>query len=99
MDNKTTTGESRYSGNKKKLIWQSAFLLFLIVGTVIIVRQQRSTPYQKDTGLIFGTVYNIIYQNNDNLKNDIETRLHEVDLSLSPFNKQSIRSRDSSAFL
>lgn len=93
MDNKTTTGESRYSGNKKKLIWQSAFLLFLIIGTVIIVRQQRSTPYQKDTGLIFGTVYNIIYQNNDNLKNDIETRLHEVDLSLSPFNKQSIISR------
>lgn len=33
--------------NKKKLFLQSAFLLFLIVGTIIIVRQQRSMPYQK----------------------------------------------------
>ena len=29
---------------KKKLYWQLPFLLFLIIGTVVIVRQQRSTP-------------------------------------------------------
>ena len=54
--------------NKKKLLLQSTFLLFLIVGTIIIVRQQHNTPYQKDTGFIFGTVYNITYQSDDNLK-------------------------------
>lgn len=79
--------------NKKKLLWQSAFLLFLVVGTIIIVRQQRSMPYQKDTGFIFGTVYNITYQNNENLKKEIETELQKVDRSLSPFNTQSIISK------
>ena len=78
---------------KKKLFWKSAFLLFLIVGTVIIVRQQRSMPYQKDTGFIFGTVYNITYQNDKSLKDGIEAELKKVDFSLSPFNKQSTISK------
>ena len=85
--------EQKAMKSKKKLLWQSAFLLFLIVGTFIIVRQQRLAPYQKDTGFIFGTVYNIIYQNDDNLKQDIEAELKRVDFSLSPFNKQSIISK------
>ena len=42
--------------------WGVLFLLFLIVGTVLIIRQQRSMPYQHDTGFVFGTVYNITYQ-------------------------------------
>jgi hypothetical protein len=42
---------------KKKLIWQIPFLLILIIGTIIIIRQQHNTPYQKDTGFIFGTIY------------------------------------------
>lgn len=79
--------------SKKKLLWQSAFLLFLIAGTIIIVRQQRLTPYQKDTGFIFGTVYNITYQSDKNLKQNIEAELKKVDLSLSPFNRQSVISR------
>lgn len=79
--------------NKKKLLLQSTFLLFLIVGTIIIVRQQHNTPYQKDTGFIFGTVYNITYQSDDNLKSSIEAELHKVDNSLSPFNKQSVISK------
>lgn len=76
--------------SKKKLLLQSAFLAFLIIGTVIIVRQQRSTPYQKDTGFIFGTVYNITYQYDKSLQADIEAELKKVDGSLSPFNKHSI---------
>lgn len=79
--------------NKKKLLLRSTFLLFLIVGTIIIVRQQHNTPYQKDTGFIFGTVYNITYQSDDNLKSSIEAELHKVDNSLSPFNKQSVISK------
>lgn len=77
----------------KKILWQSAFLLFLIAGTVIIVRQQHSTPYQKDKGFIFGTVYNITYQYDKSLKDGIEAELRRVDNSLSPFNKLSIISK------
>ena len=32
----------------KKLLWQLPFLVLLIVGSVIIVRQQKNTPYQHD---------------------------------------------------
>ncbi len=78
---------------KKRLIWQLPFLLLLIVGTVVIIRQQRSMPYQHDEGFIFGTVYHITYQSDDNLKNEIEAELKKVDQSLSPFNKTSIISQ------
>lgn len=74
----------------KRLLWQLPFLLFLIAGTVIIISQQRSTPYQHDKGMVFGTVYHITYQSQRNLQKDIEARLAEVDASLSPFNKRSI---------
>lgn len=74
----------------KKLLWQVPFLLFLIVGTVIIIRSQQSTPYQHNTGFIFGTTYNITYQCDSNLQRGIEAELAKVDASLSPFNPNSI---------
>lgn len=76
--------------NQKKLFWQVPFLLFLIVGSVLIIRHQHSEPYQKDSGFIFGTIYNITYQSDKDLKKEIEGELHKVDNSLSPFNKNSI---------
>lgn len=76
--------------NRKNLLWQIPFLLFLIVGSIIIIRHQHSTPYQKDSGFIFGTVYNITYQCDNDLKKEIEAELQKVDNSLSPFNKKSI---------
>ena len=79
--------------NKKKLIWQIPFLALLIFGTVLIVMQQRSMPYQHDEGMVFGTVYNITYQYDSDLKQDIEAELQKVDNSLSPFNKGSIISK------
>ena len=79
--------------NKKKLIWQIPFLALLIIGTVLIVMQQRSIPYQHDEGMVFGTVYNITYQYDSDLKQDIEAELQKVDKSLSPFNKGSIISK------
>ena len=42
--------------NNKRLLWQLPFLVFLIVGTVVIVSRQHSTPYQHDKGMVFGTV-------------------------------------------
>lgn len=79
--------------NKKKLALQLTFLIFLIVGTVIIVRQQRTMPYQHNTGFIFGTIYNITYQSDKDLQKEIEAELKKVDASLSPFNKSSIISK------
>jgi thiamine biosynthesis lipoprotein len=46
---------------RKQLRWQLPLLLLLIVGTIFIVRQKQALPYQKNTGLIFGTIYNITY--------------------------------------
>lgn len=73
--------------NNKSLKWQIPFLIFLIVGTIIILKKQ--PPFYTDQGLVFGTVYKITYQYDDNLKTEIEAALKEIDNSLSPFNKQS----------
>ena len=78
---------------KNKLYWQLPLLLFLIIGTVFIVRQQRSTPYQHDEGQVFGTFYHITYQNDSSLNNEILAELAKVDSALSMFNKQSVISR------
>lgn len=73
--------------------WQILFLLLLTVGTIFIVRQQQSMPYQHNQGVIFGTTYNIIYQYDQDLQTDIVAQLQRVDNSLSPFNPRSIISR------
>ncbi len=75
---------------KKKNIVKAAFLVVLIVASVAIIWQQRSTPYQHDTGFIFGTTYSITYQYAKDLQPEIEAEMKEVDSALSPFNKQSI---------
>lgn len=74
----------------KRLIWQLPFLVLLIVGTVLIIRQQQSVPYQTNSGLIFGTSYNLKYQCDSNLVKGIEEELKRVDNSLSTFNEKSI---------
>ena len=77
----------------RKLSWKLPFLLFLIIGTVLIVRHQRSMPYQHDTGFIFGTVYHATYQSDKNLKEAIEAELKKVDAEFSMFNEQSTVAR------
>ncbi len=74
----------------KRLRWQIPFLLFLIIGSVLIIRQQHNTPYQHDTGFIFGTIYNVTYQYDKDINAQIVEQLQKVDYSLSPFNKASI---------
>ena len=75
---------------KKKLLWQVPFLALLVVGTILIIRQQRNTPYQKCSGIIFGTTYNITYQYDRDIEADIVARLQQVDSALSMFNKKSV---------
>lgn len=79
--------------NKKKRIWQVAFLALLIIGTVVVIRQQRNMPYQHDEGFVFGTVYHVTYQHNRNLKANIEAEMQKVDDALSTFNKNSLISK------
>ena len=79
--------------NKKRLIWQIPFLLLLVIGTVIIIKQQKNINYQHDEGFIFGTIYHITYHSDTNLKKEIEAELKKVDQSLSPFNKTSVISK------
>lgn len=74
----------------KKLLWQLPFLTLLIVGTVLIIRQQQSVPYQKNSDLIFGTSYHVTYQSDSDLSQGIKAELLKVDQSLSPFNEKSI---------
>lgn len=75
---------------KKSLTWQLPFLILLIVGTVLIIRQQHNMPYQNNKGFIFGTTYNITYQHDKDLGKEILVALNRVDASLSPFNEKSI---------
>ncbi|MGI6221989.1 MAG: FAD:protein FMN transferase [Prevotella sp.] len=74
----------------RKTFLQVVFLLFLVIGTVWIIRSQNDTPYQKDSGEIFGTYYHITYQSSKDLQPEIEAELKKVDASLSAFNPHSI---------
>ncbi|MGI6242847.1 MAG: FAD:protein FMN transferase [Prevotella sp.] len=77
----------------KKRIWQVSFLALLIIGTVIIIKQQRNLPYQHNEGFIFGTVYHVTYQHDRDLQKNIEAEMQKVDDALSTFNKNSIISK------
>ncbi len=78
---------------RKRLLWRLPLLVFLIVGTIYIVRQQHNTPYQHDEGQVFGTFYHITYQNDSSINADIVAELAKVDAALSMFNKESVISR------
>lgn len=78
---------------KKKLMWQLPFLVLLIVGTILIIRQQHTMPYQHDKGYVFGTVYSVVYQNSENLQSEIEAELKKVDSEFSMFNQASTVAR------
>ena len=75
---------------KNKIVWQLPFLVLLIVGTVVIIRHQSSIPYQHNSGMVFGTTYNITYHCDSNRHNSIIRELEKVDEALSPFNKKSV---------
>ncbi len=78
---------------KKHLFWQLPFLTLLIIGTIFIIRQQQTTPYQHDEGFVFGTVYHVTYQSDKNLKAEIEKELQHVDGEFSMFNDTSTVAR------
>lgn len=77
----------------KSSIFRIVFLLFLIVGSIYIIRQQNTIPYQHNTGQIFGTTYHITYQSDKDLHREILQRLQLVDQTFSTFNDESIISK------
>ena len=75
---------------RRNFLW----VALLVLGTIwILARHNQARAYQKDNGLIFGTIYNITYQHASNLKADIEAELHRFDGSLSPFNDTAVITR------
>lgn len=74
--------------NKKKIAVFLPLLAVLLFLVIIASRKQKT--YQQDSGMVFGTVYNITYESEDNLKEDIIKVLDDVDNSLSPFNEKSV---------
>ena len=77
--------------------WHILLLLALIAGTIYIMTsptpskgEESRIEYLKCEGGVFGTFYHITYQHPTDLHDSIELVLHEVDNSLSPFNKSSV---------
>ncbi len=66
-----------------------AFLLFLIIGSILIIGENKPT-YRTQQGKIFGTLYTVTYEHNADLQTQIMAAMQAVDNSLSPFNKGSI---------
>lgn len=79
--------------NKKKLYWQVPFLLVLLIGSIAIVRCQHAMPYQHNTGFVFGTVYHITYQSNEDLQPQIDAELKKVNGTFSTFDAGSMISQ------
>lgn len=78
--------------NKKYKKWHLPFLLFLVVGSIFIIRnnqKKEAAPYQTEEGVIFGTVYHVKYQSEVSYAAEITETLQEVDKSLSMFNPMS----------
>lgn len=91
---------------RMKAIAQGAFLAFLIIASAVIIIRHRNgmqeerhlqpgtkvmeANYLSNEGSIFGTIYHITYENQTDLKPEIEEAMQAVDRSLSMFNKESI---------
>ncbi len=78
---------------KKRKYIQLALLSAIVIATALVVSRQSSIPFQKNSGFVFGTIYNISYQSDQDLQEEIEAELKKVDNSLSTFNPQSVISK------
>lgn len=65
-------------------------VVIAIIVAMVVLMGHKDEPYQRNSGFIFGTSYNITYQCAEDHKADIEKVLAGVDASLSPFNDTSV---------
>ena len=75
---------------KKTIIILPIVVLAIILAIVFGRKTEALMPYQKTSGLVFGTSYNITYQSDHDYTAEIKAVLDSVDFSLSPFNPKSI---------
>ena len=77
--------------NKQHMTFRSHILL--VVATISLAACQSHIPtYQRNTGFVFGTSYNLIYRADSSLANQVMARLGAYDASLSVYNKNSLLS-------
>ncbi|MBR6539717.1 MAG: FAD:protein FMN transferase [Bacteroides sp.] len=76
--------------HRRNFMWLAIFTLATIG---ILARHNAPAPYQKASGLIFGTMYSVTYQSKTDLKASIDSMLKVFDGSLSPFNDTATISR------
>lgn len=76
--------------SRKRIAFILPVVVIAIVSLIVFSNKGTKSAFQKDSGFIFGTSYNITYQHSENLKNGIVEVLDSVDNSLSPFNDKSI---------
>ncbi|MCD8309823.1 MAG: FAD:protein FMN transferase [Prevotellaceae bacterium] len=76
--------------NKQAFIWVA---LLLLATVWILARHNAPVPFRNASGMIFGTIYSITYQNKEDLKEEIEAALQRFDGSLSPFNDTAVITR------
>ena len=67
--------------------------LFIGIGLLLLVSCTQKAVFQKNSNLVFGTIYNITYQYADDLQSEIEAELQKVDGEFSMFNPQSTVAR------
>ena len=67
--------------------------LFIGFGLLLLVSCTEKAVFQKNSNLVFGTIYNITYQYADDLQSEIEAELQKVDGEFSMFNPQSTVAR------
>lgn len=76
-----------------KRIIQLLFLVFLIVGTIVIVGRKQRETLRNLSGPVFGTEFKIEYVSADTLDGAIHAELEQVNRSLSMFAPTSVVSR------
>ncbi len=75
---------------KRKIAWLLPVAVIAVIALAMFGERRGTGVYQHDSGMVFGTSYNITYQSVDNYKDEITKVLENVNNSLSPFNDSSI---------
>ncbi len=90
--NSIFTYKSGYKRVKQSIIpmkIKSSIHITIVALSVLLLSCDKNS-YQENQGTIFNTVYHIKYSYNRSLQQEIEEELHRFDLSLNPFNKNSV---------
>ncbi|MFI3239997.1 MAG: FAD:protein FMN transferase [Bacteroidales bacterium] len=69
------------------------YLALILITSLLFFSCNRATEYQQNQGKIFGTLYHVTYQHNENLGESIHNKLLSIDASLSVFNDTSTISK------